>query len=344
MADKQIYGKLYMRKWKIQIFKPAYKTDTTTTEDGVTVSITTRDPEHDTAIDVSHLKCVFKTTATVQTAASICELEVYNMNAQTEGGIINEGFQILIEGGYQEGQYGTIFEGDIVQIIRNRENGVDYKLEILALHGSTLFDLNYVRSSIAAGSTPRDVIQAVASRANTVVEVGEVSENLSTQKLPRGKVIFGEPNKYFRDITIGNDAYYWAENNKLTIKKIEDTIPEGLVLYLTPTTGLVGTPQYGDDGIHIKMLLDSRVKLMSMIKIDNELIRKQKMTLDLSGQGNNKLSQRQIFDQDGEYQAFSVSHVGDTYGDDWITEIVGIGRNGRGGLLISQDNASQTVR
>lgn len=336
-------GRLYMRKWKIVIFKPAYKTETVTNKEGITSSITSRDTEKDIAVDVSLLRCVFKTNATVQTQAAVCTLEVYNMNSAAEGDIIREGFQISIEGGYQEGQYGEIFTGDIVQVIRNRENGTDYKLEIIAMRGIALFNLNFTKCSIAAKSTPRDTLEAVAKNARKPIEVGEISPNLTMQQLPRGKVIFCEPDKCLRNIAIGNNAYYWAgEDNKLTVKKVADEIPEGEVLELTPTTGLIGTPQYGDDGIHIKMLLDNRVKLLSMVKIDNELIRRQLLTLNVSGQGgNNKLAQQNQFDQDGEYQMFSVSHHGDTHGDDWSTEVIGIGRLGRGGLLLTQTNKEQ---
>lgn len=349
MANKRS-GRLYGRKWKIQIFKPAYKsTVTQNVGNGGSVSVSERDPEHDIAIDVSLLRCVFKVEAAIETQVAICTLEVYNMNAATEGEIIREGFQITIEGGYEEGQYGEIFTGDIVQVIRNRENGIDYKLEILALRGSSMFDLNFAKCSIAAGSKPRDVIDALSKNARQTIVVGEISENLSNQALPRGKVLFGTPSQYLRDIALGNDAYYWAgDDGKVVVKKIDDEIPSDQVLVLSPgnpnadvaATGLVGTPQYGDDGIHIKMLLDCRVKLMSLVKIDNEWIRKSLLSLNIAG-GNNKLAQQNQFDEDGEYQVFKITHQGDTWGDTWATDVVGIGRHGRGGILITSNDTER---
>ncbi len=339
--SKERTGRLYGRKWKVTIYKTAYKT--TKNKDG-TSSITVEDPEHSTAVDVSLLRCVFKVEAAIETQVAVCTLEVYNMNPAAEGDIIREGFQVSIEGGYGESQYGEIFTGNVVQVLRNRENGVDYKLEILALRGSSTFDLNYAKCSIAAGSKPRDVIDALTRNSRQAITIGEISPNLSDQALPRGKVLFGTPSQYLRDIAIGNDAYYWAgEDDKLIVKKISDEIPADQVLVLTPDTGLVGTPQYGDDGIHIKMLLDCRVKLLSLIKIDNELIRKSLLSINVGG-GNNNLAQQSQFDEDGEYQVFKLVHQGDTYGDTWTTEVIGIGRNGRGGLLVSLENANQTSR
>ena len=129
-------GRLYGRKWKITIYKPAYKTG----EDGNPTD--ERDPEHDTEMDVSQLKCEFQTKATTETAVQIGTLVVYNMNAKTEKEVIEEGFQVSVFGGYEEGQYGEIFTGDIVQIFRNRENGTDYRLEIIALKGMQSLFMN----------------------------------------------------------------------------------------------------------------------------------------------------------------------------------------------------------
>lgn len=339
-ASAERRGRLYGRKWKILIFKPAYL------DNGEIIK--TRDPEHDIAIDVSLLRCVFKTQQRYQTQATTCTLEIYNMNATTEGDIIESGFQISIEAGYDEGQYGEIFTGDIVQVIRNRENGVDYKLEILALRGTALFDMNHTRAKIAAGSTPRDIIKAATGYARQRIEVGEISENLSKQALPRGKVLFGTPAKYLRDLAIGNDAYYWeGEDGKLTVKKTIDEIPEDRCLVLTPATGLIGTPQYGDQGITIKMLMDCRIKLKTLIKIDNELIRRQLIALDLTKGGaasGGQAPQQSIFDQDGEYMVINISHCGDTYGDDWVTEVIGMGRNGPKGLTTNQESPDQSEK
>ena len=324
-------GRLYGRKWQVLIFKPAYteKTD----EKGNTTK--EKDPKHDVEIDVSSLRCVFKTKAVLGTIAQTCTLVVYNMNAATEKEIIEEGFQIAIYGGYDEGQYGQIYIGDIVQIYRNRENGIDYRLEIIAIAGAKEYCSNFVKSALAAGSTPREQVNQIAKSADRKISVGEVSEELQEKPLPRGKVLFGTPAKYLRDICMWNDANFWSgSDGKLVLKTVEQVIPEDQVLVLTPTTGLVGTPAYSDDGIHIKMLLDPRVVLQSMIKIDNEIIQRQAIQINADGkQNSNAVNQNMIFDKDGEYQVFSVEHSGDTYGDEWTTSVIAAGRNGRLGKL-----------
>ena len=135
-AENKVQGILYGRKWEIKIYKPAYKTDENGNKE--------RDPEKDIAIDVSELRCIFKTSYAVGTVAQLGTLVVYNMNAETEKEVITEGFQISVYGGYEQGQYGHIYTGDIIQVIRNRENGIDYRLEILAMRGSGPVDQNFL--------------------------------------------------------------------------------------------------------------------------------------------------------------------------------------------------------
>ena len=63
-----------------------------------------------------------------------------------------------------------------------------------------------------------------------------------------------------------------------------------------------------------------------------------------NGGGQQKQSQQSVFDQDGEYQVYSLHHSGDTHGEVWTTEVIGIGRNGRAGLPLMVDSAEQDIR
>jgi hypothetical protein len=128
-----------------------------------------------------------------------------------------------------------------------------------------------------------------------------------------------------------------------------DEIPENKVLYYTPESGLVGTPKYTDNGIIIKTLLDPRIKVNSMIKIDNAIIQQQALSIDAKALGDKqpqqqKQDQNLVFDKDGEYQVLSVTHSGDTWGDDWSTEVIGISRTGRNTLPTAVQNSSQSMQ
>ena len=323
----EVLGKLYGRKWKICVYKKGETKDS------------------DMAMDVSNLKCTFKLERKRGQPVTLCTLVIYNMNQTTEKEIIEAGFQISIEAGYEQAQYGEIYTGDIIQVIRNRENVVDYKLEILALEGSEIFDGNFVAATCAANSKPRDVIDTVAKKANNKIEVDQVTDKISKQPLPRGKVLFGTPTKYLREMSIWNNAWFKANKGKLKLCSLADEVKEDEVLQLSPTTGLVGAPKYTDKGIIIKCLLDSRIKLETMIKIDNELIQKQLIAYNSSNPSqNNQPDQKTMFDQDGEYSVISLTHSGDTWGDEWFTEVVALSRGGAATLLDAMQDDKTNMR
>lgn len=335
------FGILYGRKWEIKIYKPAYKDD----------KKQERDPDNDIGIDVSELKCIFRCQYQMNTALTVGTLVVYNLSAETEAGIIKEGFQFSVSGGYENGQYGEIFVGDIIQVIRNREDGINYRLELLGVSAVMEFDWNWVRASVAAQAKPRDVIGTITEKAEQPLKMGEISEKISQQPLPRGKILFGKPYKYLRQIAEANNSWF-ALNSKreVTLTSMTDEIPENMCLSIAPESGLIGTPRYTDNGIIIKMLLDARVKLGSLIKIDNSIIQGQLINIDstMSGKGGSNSqsanNQNAIFDESGEYMAIAVTHSLDTWGDEWSTEAVGMGRNGPTGLLTSMSTPEQTAQ
>lgn len=305
--------------------------------------------KQDTVLDVSDLHVTFEIKHNALGKPAIAHICIHNLNAKTEGLILESGHSVMIEAGYQP-QYGIIFEGDIIQVFRNREEGTDYKLEMIAATASDFLGINYCRTSLAAGSTPRQIIEMVATQSETSIEIDKISESIADTPLPRGKVIFGYPGDILNDVAKGNDGFYQVSvEGKLEVRKYTDPIPEDMCISLTPWTGLVGTPEYTDEGINIKMLLNPNVKIHSMIKINNEWI--QRKAIDLGNVTNPNLNggakvtnQNTVFDQDGEYEVYSLIHSGDTHGEEWFTSIVGIGRNGRTGLPIMVESAEQTVR
>lgn len=355
----QLYGRL----WRVRVFaeQPGQTSIKGNAESGKNFSALNEahlnnapdksdDQKYETVLDVSDLHVTFEVKQNALGQPAIAHVCVHNLNATAEGIILERGHALMIEAGYAP-QYGVIFEGDIIQVFRNKENGVDYKLEMIAATAADFLGINYCRTSLAAGSTPRQIVETVASQSLAPIEVENISDNIVDTPLPRGKVIFGYPGDVLNDIAKGNDGFYQVTvNGKLEFRKYTDPIPEDKCLELTPWTGLVGTPEYTDEGINIKMLLNPNVQIHTLIKINNEWIQRKAIDLgnvtnpNLNGGGSKVADQNLVFDQDGEYEVYSLTHSGDTHSEEWFTSVVGIGRNGRTGLPIMVESAAQTVR
>ena len=135
--------------------------------------------------------------------ANYAEINIYNLTNDTETEIIKEGARVIIEAGYDgfikeetesvAKQYGKIFDGDIIQYVRSREDNVDYVLTLVCLDGDSFLNNNILKTTLNSGVSQRQIVEHIASQAKTPTEVGRISPELSTQKLPRCKVFFGMP-------------------------------------------------------------------------------------------------------------------------------------------------------
>jgi len=272
----------------------------------------------DTALDVSRLRCTFNIVKTVLMQPNYCEVVIYNLNAETENAIIKEGMRILVEAGYEGEQYGGIFDGDLLQPIREKEDGTTFKLTLSSLDGDKFLQFGFSNFSILRGQSMRDMVYDLTQNTEISTGLGSISEDLNTSQLTRGKVVFGLAKNVLRQVAQTNSATFYMEDGKVNIIKATD-IQEDRVIELSPTTGLIGTPSQYEYGVIAKCLLNPRIKLNSLIHIDNSLIRARKAE---NGEVLRSL------DDDGLYRVIKITHIGDTRGNDWYTEVETVTQSG----------------
>lgn len=301
----------------------------------------TKNAVNDTELEVSNLKCLFtieKKLGGFSIAKEMCTFEIYNVNPETEQIILENGYGLIIEAGYKNGRYGKIFEGDIVQAVNTIEEE-NFKITILAMGGQEEIASNFIKCSTNS-TTRKEQMKIMGQKARIPIEIEDKTEEISTEdnELPRGKVFFNSVEKYYSDYgrRVGNVFFYLdtmrkkskevsavEQTAKIIMKSLTETTDKMSAVELSPDTGLIGVPQVSDSGVIIKCLLDPRFTIEGYVKITNSMINRG-LAQPLTGQGYN---QKAMIDPEGEYKIFSIKHMGDTYGDTWITEIVGVGRN-----------------
>lgn len=308
--------KLWIRKWHILV-----TTGADTDENG-----------KETALDISDLHCTFEVHKGTGKQGNYAECRVYNLNAATENKLVAEGDRLIIEAGYESGQYGKIFDGQIVWPSRSRENGVDYVLTMLAIDGDFLWNGSFISKTVNRGLNSRKIIETVANDAEEKTPVAGISENLSEQELPRGKVFFGSPYRYLTDACRGNAASFYVEDGELSVTKLID-VSEDEALVLSPETGLVGTPEQIQHGVSFKCLMNPNIKLKTFVQLKNVTANEATASPGSNAPGP--------LDDEWIYQAEQVTHRGDTRGETWYTEVQGISRYGKGSLPSLLANAKQ---
>lgn len=269
-------------------------------------------------IEVSSLKCVFAIEKSMAETPNYSEITIYNLSAQTENTLIKSGQRIILEAGYEGEQYGLIFDGDIVQIFRDKEESVSYKLILLAQDGDLFLNKGVINTSLKAGQTPRTIVNSLSTNAENAIQLGSISDNLQNKELARGKICFGLAKDYLRQIAKSEQASFYVNDRQVNIVKAQD-MPKGQALKLNAQTGLIGTLEQTETGIKGKCLLNPKLNLNSFLSIDNNSVRLQKISRD------SKIRQ---LDQDGIYRIISLKHSGDTRGDSWYTEFTAISQVG----------------
>jgi hypothetical protein len=271
-------------------------------------------------LDLSGLRIVFKVKKSDAQTPNTATIRVYNLAQETVNKIRKEFSKVMLQAGY-DSNYGIIFSGNIKQTSFGREGGTDTFLDIAAGDGDSAYNFAVVNTTLAAGATQKDQINAsAAALASHGVSKGHI-DVAAGAGLPRGKVMYGMAHKALRQSTKTSNASWSIQDGKMQVVHAEGVLPNQAVV-LTSKTGLVGTPEQTADGIKIRCLLNPTLKIGGKVQIDEKDIADAKLQdTDKDAQVNKPVA----IEKDGFYRALVVEHSGDTRGNDWYSDIIGLG-------------------
>lgn len=266
-------------------------------------------------IDLSELRIVFSVRQWDIQTPNYTWIRVYNLSDATAQKIQKEFTSVVLQAGYQTGNFGVIFSGTVKQIKRGRENETDTYLDILAADADQSYNFGTVNVSLKAGSTPNDHVQAIAKAIG--LQVGYVSPLPSTA-LPRGKVLYGMGRDHLRTIAASAGASYSLQDGKIQIIALTGYAP-GDAVVLTQATGMIGLPQQTQDGIEVRCLLNPQIKIGTRLQINNASI--QRAAKDPSLQGDLSFAFLPSISNDGFYRTLVCNFSGDTRDNDFYCDI-----------------------
>ena len=279
-------------------------------------------------LDLGELRIVFSTKKGDTETPNSAEIRVFNLSESTAGKLRREFTRVVLQAGYQSNS-GIIFDGNIRSTRTGRENGTDTWLEIIAADGDRAYNFATVNTTLSAGSTPSDRVNACKeSFAAKGAGAGHVPD-LGGASLPRGKVMYGMARKFMRDEAETTECSWSFQDGKMQMVRNAGYLP-GEAVVLTHETGLVGTPEQTNEGIKVRCLLNPKLRIGGRIKLDNKSIQQAKTALKMSAQRPPKL------DTDGFYRILKVEFTGDTRGNDWYADMICIGLDDTSRLPLDQ--------
>jgi hypothetical protein len=250
--------------------------------------------------DITELHCTFKIQKQMSSDPNKTTLKVYNLSAKTRNSI-TEGKEVIIEAGYESGQYGLIYAGDVVVVSHSGLSGIDKMTEITAQDGDRFLNAGFINASYSKGQKSIDYFKKTVSAAGG--EMDSVTELAKGSVLPRGKAMFGSTSDYMRQFAKNEDALFFIDDGKVCLVKASDP-PRGQIVSLTPSSGLIGSPELTEDGIKGKCLLMPNFKLNGLVHVQS------------------------VVNGEGIYKVIEFTHSGDNRGNDWYTTFVGVAQPG----------------
>lgn len=295
-------------------------------------------------LDLSNLRIKFSVKKSDSQTPNIADIRVYNVAAETAlsmlinlspptGVTLATRGRVVLQAGYNS-NFGVIFQGNIKQVILGRESATDTFVDIIAGDGHNAYNYAIVNATVAKGSDQTAQINAaVTATTQQGVTLGHVA-GVPPNKLPRGKVMYGNAKNYLRAVSQNIGQTWSIQNEKVTFVPKTSYLP-GTAIVLTSKTGLIGTPQQTNEGVNVKCLLNPNIQIGGRINIAEATIAD--FRIDLSNP-NSPANIAPPLTQDGTYYVLVIEHSGDTRGTDWYSTILGINMN----ITTNPFNAVQT--
>lgn len=217
-----------------------------------------------------------------------CEVTIYNMNADSRAAAQEKDVPITIAAGYND-TIEMIFLGK-VRTSRSYRRGVDWITTVSAADGEVEMRTTKVSQSWKKGTPVKDVIldvlkQAALNAKEAISQIG--SENVTFKdrvgQYTEGVVINEYLEKALNKV-LKATGREWAIQDEQVIIVPEGQTVGNTAIVLTPSTGLIDTPEFGENGaVTVRSLLQPGLKpfvpvLLQASNIDGGLFRVEKVT------------------------------------------------------------------
>lgn len=246
-----------------------------------------------TGISISKLRISFDIMKTSGKEPNTAKIEVYNLSPEKQNQIIEEWQDVQLMAGY-EGFERMIFQGQIRSAIP-RVDSVDRILTIECGDGDRQVFRGFVNKTLEKGCTASDVISECKS---AMFDIGTAHADELKATYSRGKVLSGRASDIMTEQCNANDAQWSIQDGEMIILQSGNVIPNAVWL-INDSTGMLGSPEPTTAGVKVKSLLNPAYLIGGLAKIESAVF-------------------------SGGIRIETMTHRGDTHGDDWVSELDGL--------------------
>lgn len=271
------------------------------------------------------LRITFETTQKDASTPNVARIGIFNLKDSSTQPAFYVGKTVTLSAGYVGSSIYVLFKGQILQARNLRADVTDKVLAILATDGSEPRNYAVVNKTLSAGHTHYDRAMACFEPMKALgITLGYIDKDaLSKVKFLRGAALFGSAKDWLRQTSTATRTSWSIQNGKLQILANDKALPGGEIV-LNSRTGLVGLPVQTIQGIEGAALLNGQIVPGRVVRIDQKSIQQAEFDPSITGAPNNAQLQQFGLSTDGRYKIFYVGHLGDTRGEPFFTNFIGV--------------------
>lgn len=245
------------------------------------------------------------------------EIMLYNASVQTRRQLQSYGAGVLLEVGYSQNRksdpsridWAVAFKGN-ARTIDHVRRGADWITKIQSGDGEVGYRYSLANQSFKENTTFKDAATYLAKQLQGIDVSGFLKQLQSggiigaVQQFVNGTTMYGNAGEELERLMVAAGYQLSIQDEELVAVKL--LAPSALVHVLSPTTGLIGSPEHGTpERSGLPSPLKAKCLLRAQIR-PGDRVRFQ----DISDERIN-----------GDYFVFKLVHIGDTYANDWYTEL-----------------------
>jgi hypothetical protein len=284
-----------------------------------------------TGIDLSNMRITFQVRQFDYNVPNTAVIRVYNLSDATALKVQKEFQNVVLQAGYEGGNYGVIFQGTIKQFKKGRLDSITTFLEMYCSDGDAAWNFAPINTSMARGATFNQQISTMnqalkpflPNTPDGQIQTAKIPDDAGTGGLtqPRGRVLFGMAAAKMNDVALSTNTTFKIVNGQViftTMSKYD----AGDIIDLNVRTGLVLVPEATDNGVEVTALLNPAIRCGRRVHINNKDINTS--TLTQAGQQVQPtiLAFPASVTVDGFYRVIVADHEGDSRGGaGWFTRM-----------------------
>lgn len=236
----------------------------------------------------------FNCKKTMSLSPNFGSIAIYNINEESRSYFERTNNLVTLEVGYANSPK-LIFKGNVGRG-RTTKVGDDYITTVEVQDGLYAVQNSRIDQSFnpgiqknAAITTMVDAIAAVPGMAK-----GQIY-GLPNDGYNQGVVLSGPAMDKLKEVCDGNDLNFFVEDHKIYILPV-GTARDNPPVKLSVETGLVGIPERGNGRLSLRALLNPEISLLQLVLVKSKFV-------------------------NGIFVANQVTNTGDTWGNEWFSEI-----------------------